>query len=271
MASVEGVDATPSQSSGFQMSTCVAYIKDVNNGGSDLLKDEHVQVIKDSLEIKRLESEIEKLLYAREEVKNAQKCIQLLCDVLVLLSKDIVEEEMNKKKNESEPVKVKADTHNENKNKNENKSEEVNPTVIKSEEVNPTKETQQKDDQPENELAKESPEPKADKVNGNLRIDGKPKVTKTVTFYLCDENEKEEEEGNQLQIDIHSTIASMDSDIIMEMERIDDEYIKFPSSQPDSIKDKRPKYTVLTENISDEDCRAITQSMVVCLTRGSLF
>ena len=45
----------------------------------------------------------------------------------------------------------------------------------------------------------------------------------------------------------------MDSDIIMEMEQVDDEYIKFPSSQPDSIKDKCPKYTVLTENISDED------------------
>ena len=164
------------------MSTYVAYVKDVNNGGSDLLKDECVQVIKDPLEIKRLESEIEKLLHARGEVKNAQKRIELLCDVLVLLSKDIVEEEMNKKKNESEPVKVKADTHNENENKNENKSEEVNPTVIKSEEVNPTKETQQKDDQPENELAKESPEPKADEVNGNLRINGKPKVTKLLHF-----------------------------------------------------------------------------------------
>ena len=78
------------------MSTCVAYVKDINNGGSAQTQthEEQMKVIQASLEIKRLESEIEKLLFARTEVKNCEKHIEILHQVLILLSKDIVEEEL---------------------------------------------------------------------------------------------------------------------------------------------------------------------------------
>ena len=67
-----------STSSGFEISTCVAYVNDINNGETQM-HDEQLKVIQASLEIKCLESEIEKLLFARSEVKNCENCIATLC------------------------------------------------------------------------------------------------------------------------------------------------------------------------------------------------
>ena len=193
-----------STSIGFEMSTC------------GQTRDEQLKVIQASLEIKRLESEIEKLLFARSEVKNCEKRIETLRQVLLLLSKDIIEEEIQKKKHsEGDP----------DMQKKEHKLIETNG------------EEKEKEDKPE-------------KIKPNLRINTtpKPKVKKTVTFEIV-----EEKEENKINTDVESAIATLDADIDNTKERIDEEYINFPSSQLDSIKDKRPKYFVQTEDISDED------------------
>ena len=106
-----------STSSGFEISTCVAYVNDINNGETQM-RDKQLKVIQASLEIKFLESEIEKLLFTRSEVKNCENRIATLCQVLILLSKDIVEEELQKKKDsECEPEDKMIETNAEEKEK----------------------------------------------------------------------------------------------------------------------------------------------------------
>ena len=115
------------------------------------------------------------------------------------------------------------------------------------------------EDEAESEIKEKEEKPQQNKLkchitaaDDNLHINTmptpKPKVKKTVTFELV-----EDKEENKMNTDIVSAIATLDADIDKTTERIDEEYINFPSSQLDSIKDKRPNYIIETEDISDED------------------
>ena len=115
------------------------------------------------------------------------------------------------------------------------------------------------EDEAESEIKEKEEKPEQNKLkchitaaDDNLHINTmptpKPKVKKTVTFELV-----EDKEENKMNTDIESAIATLDADIDKTTERIDEEYINFPSSQLDSIKDKRPNYIIETEDISDKD------------------
>ena len=183
--------------------------------------------------------------------------------MLILLSKDLIEQEILQKKecevnvNKDEKEKQNCETDMDNKEK----TEKIGEKNAEEGKIN-TKENEKNESENKSErIQEENRSPKcdistdADNLPINSKPTLKPKIKKTVTFELVEEKEKgNEETETQMKSDIVSAIATIDADIEnKKKERIDDAYINFPSSQLDSIIEKRSKYVVATEDISDDN------------------
>ena len=208
----------------FKLETVAVYVKDVNNGGkiqdlSDRLKmtkQEQIDALRDSVHIKKLESEIQEILENRLKAKDTKERIKRL-EVILELSRRFPEgDECKSDENEKDSL----------------EKDEIDEMDIQTQ-FDPIMGVQT--------FVKE-------------KSDGYVKRQKSVTFEEVpdDDNEMEERKNIKEQVNTALDVVSLG----LENTKIDKDYKNFPSTQVSGetyVAELKEKYSVETEDISEDE------------------
>ena len=291
-------------SDGMHLDTVAAYVNDVNDAELPIPQP---QMTEQEKEIERLEKEIGSMLETRTKIKDSEKRISVLKNILKALAgeaakdeaKEKEERELNeanqqkeeKKKKEGERDSVteeekkrkegerdsvteengkKTDNRYVNSNAASNVEKSAEPEVDNSnkedsvsdvnKEKNEVGETRTKEEEKLTQEDKSKEEGKTEQETENIRNKEVTEVTskKSVTFEADFEISEEDIERKDVQVMVDNVVHSLvvgqspEKETSPEKGRIDEIYVKFPSSQAKEEAFLK-KYSVATEDITDAE------------------